>query len=899
MTKTTKSSMKDSRDVPLSCYVRCKPNANFKKKTGSSATMRAIESPHISLGPATHTLLASGTAGSENSETREYAFTHVFDINTTQNSVFGKVAKPLLDQVMAKGGTGVLCAYGPSGAGKSYSIWGGQEERGIVARILDYIFAMLEKNEDKFALSVSVFDTSEKGVRDLVKTSEAIEAGMSAVEWEALPIVGEEAEPQGDQKNEKNKATPMLPVKGLSVTNVKKSSQAAALIEKCIEKRGGKNGSEFVVKKSTSTVGPFTHTHTGLSISLTRDDNRKGKVVSELLVLDLAGSCSKTHNKEGKKLRAQEVEASVSLAMLGQILQSLGAGGKGLPQPWTESILTQLLKPYLLNSVTSGTAMLVCGDDEGHLDDTINAFTFGHRCVNNSDPIPNDRVPDDPRYHRLLERIETMRQDLVVQKQAYERKLEVFNKSKKPQAGGDLDDEDDVEAKISGMSMGATDQWNQDMKNMTARLQNQQGQVERIQSLNASLMRKMAKKDTEIKKLQQQIDQNQDGYCKNIGGYRAERVKLADQIRIKDETLKNTTAEFIKTRAKDISDITARDNELLASQNDRVALTTSAFHIEKSSAQMMNQQKRELEEKFESTIRQWNVGRGKEITEIRTEYENRLKDKETAYQKQTQEFADCKHQKEADTESLVGELNLLYTYVLQLTTICEKVDQGAYQIQEKNGITRFVLTPQDKSTLSEINEFRIKKLKARLQNADKLLIRFQGTDANKWLAKEKKELEEMTEDDLRQEVQELRRKGTNGKGSQPREESDQQIREKLSLAKDKMLDELASNNTVRYIKQVEDERDFYKRAARSETNKHNGLRVAFQSQNRMLNSMQSVQNASQFRSNAGSRPSTSPAFNGNGRDSRASSAPLGRSVSQEFDDTVRFDAFPRALPTVG
>jgi kinesin family protein 6/9 len=56
----------------------------------------------------------------------EFSLTHIFQEESTQDEIFQKLAKPVIDNGL-EGYNGTIFAYGQTGSGKTYAMSGGDE----------------------------------------------------------------------------------------------------------------------------------------------------------------------------------------------------------------------------------------------------------------------------------------------------------------------------------------------------------------------------------------------------------------------------------------------------------------------------------------------------------------------------------------------------------------------------------------------------------------------------------------------------------------------------------------------------------------------------------------------------------------------------------------------------
>ncbi|CAK7341665.1 unnamed protein product [Dovyalis caffra] len=130
---------------------------NLKKNCSSSSNEVYIDvndSHSVTLSPPA-SLQESKRIKSEVYE----GFSHVFASDSTQNEVFEKMVKPLVDDLL-NGKNGLLAALGPSGSGKTHTVFGTPREPGMVPLALQQIFKQDQPSGSKLAraFKISVFE---------------------------------------------------------------------------------------------------------------------------------------------------------------------------------------------------------------------------------------------------------------------------------------------------------------------------------------------------------------------------------------------------------------------------------------------------------------------------------------------------------------------------------------------------------------------------------------------------------------------------------------------------------------------------------------------------------------------------------------------------------------------
>ncbi|XP_034906009.1 kinesin-like protein KIN-6 isoform X2 [Populus alba] len=136
-------------------------SANVKKNTTTTTTTSSNE-VCIDVNDS-HSVILSPPASLQDSKrikSEVYeGFSHVFASDSTQNEVFEKMVKPLVDDFL-NGKSGLLAALGPSGSGKTHTVFGTPREPGMVHLALEQIFKEAQQCGSKLTreFKVSVFE---------------------------------------------------------------------------------------------------------------------------------------------------------------------------------------------------------------------------------------------------------------------------------------------------------------------------------------------------------------------------------------------------------------------------------------------------------------------------------------------------------------------------------------------------------------------------------------------------------------------------------------------------------------------------------------------------------------------------------------------------------------------
>lgn len=132
MTFATSSALEDSTSIKV--VVRVRPRNDREASMGGAICVQPQNSNSVRLiSPA---------------EPHAFSFDYVAGEDTSQQDIFEVAGRPIVENCL-KGFNGCLFAYGQTGSGKTYSMLGGEqtgelggdEQRGLIQRIFEHIFA--------------------------------------------------------------------------------------------------------------------------------------------------------------------------------------------------------------------------------------------------------------------------------------------------------------------------------------------------------------------------------------------------------------------------------------------------------------------------------------------------------------------------------------------------------------------------------------------------------------------------------------------------------------------------------------------------------------------------------------------------------------------------------------
>uniref|UniRef100_A0A915JUV4 Kinesin-like protein n=1 Tax=Romanomermis culicivorax TaxID=13658 RepID=A0A915JUV4_ROMCU len=121
---------------PVEVYCRVKPLTD----NSSDICVKVLDEQTLQITePTNPNRPMTSSQYEENIKMTQAKFTHLFDMESTQEEVFNRVAYELCEDLV-KGSNGLLFTYGITGSGKTYTMSGIKAEPGILPRCLDLIF---------------------------------------------------------------------------------------------------------------------------------------------------------------------------------------------------------------------------------------------------------------------------------------------------------------------------------------------------------------------------------------------------------------------------------------------------------------------------------------------------------------------------------------------------------------------------------------------------------------------------------------------------------------------------------------------------------------------------------------------------------------------------------------
>ena len=353
-----RSRRRDS-DERVHVHARCRPLLEREKESASG-------SPPI-FQPVTATKC---NVMKSPGEVKPFTFDTVFDEHSTQDDVYEKVAKNIIEGALS-GYNGTLFAYGQTGTGKTHTMMGSDVEgdgRGIIPRALDHIFETVEANSDKYIyeLNMSYVQLYCELLQDLLEP-----------DFSKTLTIREDTE-QGRG----------VFIQGLSSFSVASKDECLNLLRIGHENRA-------VAETNMNSQSSRSHAAFMLSIerrpkatfdNLMKEGNNEGKpntapkkTFAKLFIVDLAGSERVKTSGTMHGQRFSELKSiNLSLSALGNCISALSEKKRHIP--FRDSKLTRLLQDSLGGNARTSLVINVnaCPAD---INETFSSLMFGQRAM--------------------------------------------------------------------------------------------------------------------------------------------------------------------------------------------------------------------------------------------------------------------------------------------------------------------------------------------------------------------------------------------------------------------------------------------------------------------------------------------------------------------------------------
>ncbi|KFB45942.1 hypothetical protein ZHAS_00013907 [Anopheles sinensis] len=369
--------------------VRCRPlnnkelTGNFQKVVDVFPSRGVIE------------ILNCNEASRENK--KMFTYDAVYDYNSTQQTIYDEVVRPLVASVM-EGFNGCVFAYGQTGTGKTHTMEGiknDPDQKGIIPRAFEQVWAHINRAQNmNFLVAVSYLEIYMEELRDLLKPNsttslELRERDGGIVVPNLHSVLCKSVEDMMNVMYQGNKN------RTVGFTNMNEHSSRSHAI--------------FLIKIEMCEAGS----------TLVK--------VGKLNLIDLAGSerQSKTGATADRLKEASKINRALS--SLGNVISALAE--KSPHVPYRDSKLTRLLQDSLGGN--SKTIMIAnIGPSEFNYNETLTTLRYAHRAKTiENKPVKNED-PQDTKLREYQKEIAELRK-LISERQKREKTVHREKKAKK------------------------------------------------------------------------------------------------------------------------------------------------------------------------------------------------------------------------------------------------------------------------------------------------------------------------------------------------------------------------------------------------------------------------------------------------------------------------------------
>ncbi|KAI0630947.1 kinesin-domain-containing protein [Trametes polyzona] len=288
-------------------------------------------------------------------QTFNYPFSSCYDESSTQQDIFERDVKPLVDLAFS-GITVTIFAYGVTSSGKTHTMQGSKDQPGIIPQAVQEIFQRVNSLASSTAIAASYMEIYKDEVYDLLVDRE------TAVK---LPV----------RENEAGQVF----VANLSTVPLETIDDFERAFSQANKQRS---------VGSTNLNSVSSRSHAILTIHVTvRDPSTNHTLSGKLNLVDLAGSENNKLTGNDASRMAESAAINKSLSVLGQVVHALNQGASRIP--YRNSKLTRILQDALGGS---SVGLLICNLAPGtkFRQDTLNTLNFAVRTKNiQNKPVVN------------------------------------------------------------------------------------------------------------------------------------------------------------------------------------------------------------------------------------------------------------------------------------------------------------------------------------------------------------------------------------------------------------------------------------------------------------------------------------------------------------------------------
>uniref|UniRef100_K3WZC1 Kinesin-like protein n=1 Tax=Globisporangium ultimum (strain ATCC 200006 / CBS 805.95 / DAOM BR144) TaxID=431595 RepID=K3WZC1_GLOUD len=363
-----------NHSIQVSCRVRESSEVGARPCISIGDDARTILVPPMATPGETSNSMMSASTSSPIASSAYSCFDNVFSGHTTQETVFERIGRPMVDDFL-QGYNCTILAYGQTGSGKTFTTVGNSdsEARGLIPRAIEAIFEELQRidgSECDVALTASFIEVYQENLRDLL-----------------LPHSSRHLKIREDKDGD-------VFVDGASAIQISSVASGLEILARGTAQRA--TGATLMNTESSRSHSVFTLAFTK------RNRTTNVKVSGKLLLVDLAGS-EKTRKTAASGKRLDEAKhINRSLSALGNVINAL-TDGKSKFIPYRDSKLTRLLQSSLGGNAKTHL-LLTCSSSYVQMDETLSTLRFGAhaKSILNTPHVNNAKTTSGIEYKALL-----------------------------------------------------------------------------------------------------------------------------------------------------------------------------------------------------------------------------------------------------------------------------------------------------------------------------------------------------------------------------------------------------------------------------------------------------------------------------------------------------------------
>ncbi|KAF2896660.1 hypothetical protein ILUMI_09509 [Ignelater luminosus] len=529
-------SIRSAHNESVQVVVRCRPISQKESDSGCTTVVNVFPSRGVIE-------VQNPNAKSENEKTKMFTYDAVYDMSSTQQSIYDETVRPLVASVL-EGYNGCVFAYGQTGTGKTYTmegVVGDKDEQGIIPRAFEQIWAHINRTTGlEFLVYARYLEIYMEDIRDLLKS-----------------------------KNTKPLELREMAGKGVFVSHLhSQTCQSAADMMKAM-RIGNRNRTTGVTNMNEHS----SRSHAIFQIAIEMAEEKSKSVrVGKLNLIDLAGSerQSKT-GATGDRLK-EASKINKALSSLGNVIYALAENSPHIP--YRDSKLTRLLQDSLGGN--SKTIMIAnIGPASMNYDETIITLRYAYRAKSiKNQPIKNEDIKD-AKLLELQREIERLKQLIAAKGDGKVVPDGIVLETTDEEMESDSEDEQEKEReKMLEAGKLEVDELNKKLRTLEKQMVH--GGKNIVDSVNENEIKLeqqraeiAARKKREIE-MQQQIELEEET-CMELKQVFA---NLQQQVEFKREKLKRlyTKLQSMRQEIKDNHDEYLRERQELVEANDEVSL---------------------------------------------------------------------------------------------------------------------------------------------------------------------------------------------------------------------------------------------------------------------------------------------------------------------------------------